>query len=353
MRRIAVGPAVLVLLSLTGCGAAATKTTTAPAAASPMAAQRAVVGVLTKYENAYSAHNASGLGSTLATNVVRTGEGTRGCEHVSGETAVLAAYEAQWTAGAGRYQFIGLSPQAVKIAGLTASVNLSYRIAPASEGPIEFRLATNGKEGLWFITNITANCHKAPAPAASTPVSSEHLSDKEYKELEGKTTAGLLIFLGGGTPHPGEEGSRMYLKTGDEALSEEECLNTFKASAPCFRQFGESDAHLASEVREQATRMATHVQGPCAEALQADVEIWTGLERVAQNFEHSGAVTEREQENGGSGGGEEWEENEWQHAAAPAEHLVVFAREVPGEEPRRTELGAGLEACRPPGDESE
>jgi hypothetical protein len=78
------------------------------------------------------------------------------------------------------------------------------------------------------------------------------------------------------------------------------------------------------------------VQGPCAEALKTDAGIWAGLERVAQSFEHEE----------GSGEGQD----EWQRAAAPAEHLIVFARTTPGEEPR-TELGAGLEACRPPGDE--
>jgi hypothetical protein len=81
--------------------------------------------------------------------------------------------------------------------------------------------------------------------------------------------------------------------------------------------------------------MAEHVRGPCAETLQTDGGIWTGLERVAVSFEH-------EQ---GSGEGQD----EWQSAAALAEHLISFAHTGAGEEPR-TELGAGLKACKPSGD---
>ncbi|MGO9249557.1 MAG: hypothetical protein ACLQQB_05635 [Solirubrobacteraceae bacterium] len=329
MRRIAVGPAVLVLLSLTGCGAAATKTTTAPTAASPVAAQRAVVGVLTKYETAYSAHNASGLGSTLATNVVRTGDGADGCEHASGETAVLAAYEAQWTAGAGRYQFIGLSPQAVKVTGHAASVKLSYRIAPTSEGIVEFRLGTNGKEGRWFITNITANCNAAPTTTAATPISSEHLSDSEYKELEGKTALELISFLGDKAP-VGYEGEEAFLRSEKEAFSEATCVELFKATVPCFGQLGESLAHTAKEAREQASAMAAHMQGPCGKALQTDATIWAHLERVGANFEQGRYANTVE---------------EWVRAAAPAEKLVITFKQ-PGNAPQ-VELGSGLQNCRP------
>lgn len=328
---VAVG---LGLIALTGCGTAATQTTTAPAAASPVAAQRAVVGILTKYENAYSAHDAGALRSTLATNVVRTGEGADGCEHASDETAVLAAYEAQWTAGAGRYQFIGLSPQAVKVSGQTASVKLTYRIAPASEGTVEFRLTTNGREGVWFIANITASCHAAPTITAAAPTKQQHLSDAEWKELEGKTAAALIVFLGDKAP-PGYEGEEAFLRSEKEAFSEATCVELLKATVPCFGQLGKLLAHDADEARGQAAAMAEHLEGPCAEALQTDAAIWARLERVGTNFEQGRYANTVE---------------EWERAAAPAERLVVFAREVPGEEPRRTELGAGLEACRPPGD---
>ena len=273
---IALGPAVLVLVSLTGCGTTGTQTTTAPPAASPMAAQRAVVGVLTNYANAYSAHDAGGLRATLATNVARTGEGADGCEHASGETAVLAADEAQWTAGAGHYQLIGLSPQAVKVTGQTASVKLSYRIAPASQGTIEFHLAAN--ENLWSITNITASCHAAPTTTAAAPTKEQHLRANEWKELEGKTAVELIGFLGDKAPL-GYEGEKAFLHSEKEALSEATCVELFKATVPCFGQLGNLLAHEAAEARGQAAAMAEHVQGPCAEALQTDAAIWAGLER--------------------------------------------------------------------------
>jgi hypothetical protein len=172
---------------------------------------------------------------------------------------------------------------------------------------------------------------------AAAPTKQQHLSDAEWKELEGKTAATLIVFLGDKAP-AGEEGRVAFLHSEEEALSETSCREPdFKAHAPCFLQVGQLLAQAAAEARGQAAAMAEHAQGPCAGALRTDADIWAGLERVAQRFEHED----------GSGEGQD----EWQRAAAPAEHLVVFAREVPGEEPRRTELGAGLEACRPPGNE--
>jgi hypothetical protein len=332
-RIVALGPAVLVLLPLTGCGTAATKTTTVAPEASPLAAQRAVVGVLTSYEDAYSAHSASALRAILAGNVSRTGEGANGCGHVAGRAPVLAVDEAQWTAGAGRYQFVGLSPQAVKIAGQTASVKLSYRITPASKGTAEFHLADGGTQ--WLITSIVASCYAAPTTTPTTTASSQTLSPGDWGELNSKTDGALLIVLGGKAP-AGEEGRVAFLHHEEEATSDASCAATYKAHAPCFRQVGEQLAHVTAEQRRQAAAMTEHVRGPCAEALQTDGGIWAGLERVAVSFEH-------EQ---GSGEGQD----EWQRAAAPAEHLISFAHTTTGEEPR-TELGAGLEACKPPGDQ--
>jgi hypothetical protein len=337
-RRIAGGPGILVLLLLAGCGSAATKTTTVAPEASRTASQRAVVGVLTSYENAYSAHDASGLRAILAASVARTGQGTGGCEHVAGEAPVLAAYEAQWTAGAGRYQLVGLSPRAVIVAGHTASVKLGYRIAPASVGQVRFRLADSGNK--WLITSIAAGCHVTPttAPAttsatATATATAQTLSASDWRELEGKTDGALIIVLGSKAP-AGEEGRVAFLHHEEEASSEASCAQTYKAHTPCYQQVGELLAHTAAEQRTQAGAMAEHVQGACAEALQADAGVWAGLERVAQSFEHES----------GSGEGQD----EWQSAAAPAEHLITFARTTAGEEPR-TELGAGLEACKPSG----
>jgi hypothetical protein len=147
------------------------------------AVQQAVVEVLTNYENAYSVHNASGLRSILAPTVQRTGEGEDGCEHAAGPAAVLAVYEAQWAAGTGRYQFIGLSPQTVKINGQAASVNLSYRIAPASEGTVEFHLVASGKQ--WLITDIAASCRAAPL---ATPVTVPSKTTTSSETTSSQTT---------------------------------------------------------------------------------------------------------------------------------------------------------------------
>ncbi len=290
------------------------------------------MGVLTRYEGAYSAHDASGLRAILAANVARTGQGAGGCEHVTGQSAVLAAYEAQWTAGAGRYQLTGLSPQAVSVTGQTASVKLRYRIAPASEGQVQFRLADSGNK--WLITSITASCHATPATTPkTTTATAQTLSASDWRELEGKTDGALIIVLGSKGP-AGEEGRVAFLHHEEEATSETSCAQTYKAHAPCFQQVGELLAHTTAEQRTQAAALAEHVQGACAGALQTVAGIWAGLERVTRSFEHES----------GSGEGQD----EWQSAAAPAERLITFARAAAGEEPR-TELGAGLEACKPSG----
>jgi hypothetical protein len=333
MPRIAFGPVVLILLSLAGCGTAATQTTTVPPESSAAAAQRSVVGVLTSYEDAYSTHNASGLRAILSPAIVRTGEGAEGCQHSRGQASVLAAYESQWKAGAGHYQLIGLSQRAVNVKGQVATAKVAYRIAPRSEGPIDFRLAAVGKQ--WLITSVMATCHEAPSTTTVSSVSSRYLSAGDWKELVGKTDGTLLIVLGGGKAPSGEEGRVAFLHHEEQALSETSCLELLKTHAPCFSQLGELLAHSAAEARGQAAAMTEHLQGPCAEALERDAGIWAGLEHVSQSFEH--------EEGRGEG------QDEWQGAAAPAERLILFAHVSAGEEPR-TELGAGLEACRPPGD---
>jgi hypothetical protein len=310
-------------LALTGCGASSAQTTAAPPAAPQGAAQQAIVEVLTRYEKAYSARNASGLRSTLAPTVERAGEGADGCERATGEATVLVAYEAQWRAGAGRYEFVGLSPQAVKVTGQKASVKLSYRIAPASEGPIEFDLGASGKR--WLITNITASCHAAPAT---------HLNVSRWKALESRTDGSLIILLPGESRlHlAGEEGRLAFERHEEDALSEERCLELFSVDAPCFRQVGALLVTAASEGRVEASALAGKVPGPCAGALRNDEAMWELLELLARAFERGRDVS----------AGESWERD-----SVKAEHLLV-ERLPPGEAPT-VELGDGLQACRPPG----
>jgi hypothetical protein len=263
IRRVALGPAALVLLSLPGCGTAATKTTTVPpvAATSPPAAQRAVVGVLTSYEDGYSAHNASTLRAILSPSVERTGEGAHGCEHATGQTAVLGAYEAQWAAGASRYQLIGLSPQAVKLNEKTASVKLSYRIAPASQGTIAFRLAASGKQ--WLITNITASCHSASKPTpAPTPSSTGSLTGEGWHELQ-RDLVGTLVLQGGAEAY--ERISKEIESASLPGCSHQPTSGGMKA---CLLLYRSSEVSTISKVRTELAQLAGQAPGACASAIE-------------------------------------------------------------------------------------
>lgn len=138
---------------------------------SPATDAEQIVAVLHQYAGAYSSHDVAALQAVLSPSVTRFGAGSGGCVHSIGQAAVLADYQAQFAAGTGTYRLVGITARAVTVnsdAG-TATVSLTYHIAPVSQGRVNFKLADTPSG--WKVTDITATCHPSlspPSPNAAT-----------------------------------------------------------------------------------------------------------------------------------------------------------------------------------------
>lgn len=147
---------------------------------------REVMDVLERYEHAYSSHDIGALSVLLADGIKRTAEGSQGCETTLGAHEALAAYEAQWSAGASRYRLVDLTRRAVRMTGGLAVVSSSYSVAAASRSPIAFTLARAGQR--WLITGTTVQCRPpvhavASLPADPTCVQYEQAPQGEQEQL--------------------------------------------------------------------------------------------------------------------------------------------------------------------------
>lgn len=142
---------------------AATTSTATSSAASGEAEIRSrteVVGILREYEKDYSLASAEALGGLLARDVHRHGLAADGCTEVSGQQAVLEAYESQFAAdGRIAYRLLGLSASSVHLEGISsASVDTHYLIpSSGNTGYVDFTL-TREAPG-WRISGIDATCH--------------------------------------------------------------------------------------------------------------------------------------------------------------------------------------------------
>jgi hypothetical protein len=123
------------------------------------AARRGVIDVLESYESDYSNHDVNGLRSLFTTAVTRYGDRAGGCGYVTGRSAVLSAYAAQFAIGTGRYSFLGLSPSVIDVSGEQASTTLAFTIAVGSQtktGQVSFGFSD--LTGSWLIRHIHASC---------------------------------------------------------------------------------------------------------------------------------------------------------------------------------------------------
>jgi hypothetical protein len=139
-----------------------TKPTTPTIPAGPTPSEQAsdlqaIMGVLSAYQTAYSAHNLSGLSNIFTPGISRHGLAAGGCTVSRGQSAVLADYQSQFEEGSGSYELVGLSKSEIQLDGKTrAHLDAHYQITPGGAGYVNFKFAELG-EG-WKISEVYATC---------------------------------------------------------------------------------------------------------------------------------------------------------------------------------------------------
>ncbi|MHB8533149.1 MAG: nuclear transport factor 2 family protein, partial [Solirubrobacteraceae bacterium] len=118
--------------------------------------RRAIVGVLSTYQRAYSNHDLESLGRLFTPGVKRHGLAAGGCRVVEGKPAVLADYESQFNEGTGTYSLVGLQSNQISIdTPNRGHVHANYVISSGGRGFVNFNFAQLGG---WKISQVYATC---------------------------------------------------------------------------------------------------------------------------------------------------------------------------------------------------
>jgi hypothetical protein len=120
-------------------------------------ARDALVGVLARYQTAYSEHSLSGLSRLFSPGVTRHGLAAGGCRVSHGREAVLADYESQFAEGTGAYRLVDVRSSDITLESAVRShVRARYEIDPGGSGLVKFGFARLGES--WRISNVDASC---------------------------------------------------------------------------------------------------------------------------------------------------------------------------------------------------